>query len=142
MGILLITLASALIFALVVFFYCEEKSLTDAEFSDMKGLFTEEVKLSECMGKFSTVRYMLAYGAILFFFDLVIAQLVFIPNGFAMPQMMAYIFMPSLVGSWLILLVKWTYQPVIKIISSLMYGAGYMGAAILAFGLTYAIPAL
>ncbi|MDF1882914.1 hypothetical protein JHD49_03065 [Sulfurimonas sp. SAG-AH-194-C21] len=137
MGILLIALASALVFGLVVFFICEEKSLTNANFSDMKGLFTEELKLSECIEQFSTVRYMLAYVAALFFFDLVIAQTVFIPNGLGMAQVMAYIFMPSLVGSWIILLVKWTYQPMIKVISSFMYGAGYIGAAVFAFGLTY-----
>jgi len=137
MGILLITLASALVFGLVIFFICEEKSLTNANFSDMKGLFTEELKLSECMGEFNTVRYMLLYGAILLFFDLIVAQFVFIPNDFGSAQMMAYIFMPSLVGSWLILLVKWTYQPVIKVISSFMYGAGYIGAAVMAFGITY-----
>jgi len=137
MGILLITLASALLFGLVIFFICEEKSLTNANFSDMKGLFTEELKLSECMGEFNTVRYMLLYGAILLLFDLIVAQLVFIPNDFGAAQMMAYIFMPSLVGSWLILLVKWTYQPVIKVISSFMYGAGYIGAAVMAFGITY-----
>ncbi|CAI6149194.1 MAG: hypothetical protein SPLUMA2_SPLUMAMAG2_00916 [uncultured Sulfurimonas sp.] len=137
MGILLITLASALVFGLVIFFICEEKSLINANFSDMKGLFTEELKLSECMGEFNTVRYMLLYIAILVFFDLIVAQLVFIPNDFGAAQMMAYIFMPSLVGSWIILLVKWSYQPVIKVISSFMYGAGYIGAAVIAFGITY-----
>lgn len=137
MGILLISLAAALVFGLVVFFICEEKSLTDANFSDMKGLFTQELKLSECVGQFNTIRYMLAFVAILFFFNLVIAQLVFIPNGFEIAQIMAYIFMPSLVGSWIILLVKWTYQPMIKMISSFMYGAGYIGAAVFAFAFTY-----
>ncbi|MDF1876447.1 hypothetical protein JHD47_01285 [Sulfurimonas sp. SAG-AH-194-L11] len=137
MGILLITLASALVFGLVIFFICEEKSLTNANFSDMKGLFTEELKLSECIGQFSTVKYMLAYVGALFFFDLIIAQTVFLPNNFGMSQVMAYVFMPSLVGSWIILLVKWTYQPMIKLISSFMYGAGYIGAAVFAFALTY-----
>jgi len=137
MGMLLISLASALVFGLVVFFICEEKSLTNANFSDMKGLFTEELKLSECIGEFHTIRYMFAYVVVLFFFDLIIAQMVFIPNGFGMAEIMAYVFMPSLVGSWLILLIKWTYQPVIKVISSFMYGAGYIGAAVFAFAFTY-----
>jgi len=103
----------------------------------MKGLFTEELKLSECMGEFNTFRYMVLYIAILLSFDLIVLQLVFIPNGLGAAEMMAYIFMPSLVGSWIILLVKWSYQPVIKVISSFMYGAGYMGAAVIAFGITY-----
>ncbi|MDF1878845.1 hypothetical protein JHD46_04230 [Sulfurimonas sp. SAG-AH-194-C20] len=137
MGILLITLASALVFGLIIFFICEEKSLTNANFSDMKGLFTEELKLSECVGEFNTVRYMLAYVAALFFFDLIIAQTIFIENNFGMAQIMAYVFMPSLVGSWIILLVKWTYQPMIKVISSFMYGGGFIGAAVFAFAITY-----
>ena len=137
MGMLLISLASCLVFALVVFFICEEKSLTNANFSDMKGLFTQELKFSECVGEFSTVKYMLVYGAILFFFDMIIAQTVFIPNGFGIAEIMAFIFVPSLVGSWLILLVKWTYRPVIKVISSFMYGAGFIGAAVFAFAITY-----
>ena len=137
MGILIITLASALAFGLTIFFICEEKSLKNANFSDMKGLFTEELRPSECIGEFHTVRYMFLYVLVLFVFDLIIAQAVFIPNGFGMSEIMAYVFMPSLVGSWLILLVKWTYQPVIKIISSFMYGAGYIGAATFAFALTY-----
>jgi len=139
MGVLLISLAAALVFALVVFFFSEEKSLTNADFSDMKGLFTEELKLSECVGEFNTVRYMLAYIIILFVFDAIVAKTVFIPNNFGLMEIMGYVFMPSLVGSWLILLVKWTYQPVIKIISSFMYGAGYMTAAIAAFALVYLI---
>jgi len=137
MGVLMIVLAVALVFGLVVFFICEEKSLKDANFSDMKGLFTEELKPLECIGQFQTVKYMLAYVAILTFFDILVANFVFIPNDFTIQEVMAYTFMPSLVGSWIILLVKWTYQPIIKLISSFMYGAGFIGASIFAFGITY-----
>ena len=137
MATLMITLAAGLVFGLLVFFFCEEKSLKNANFSDMKGLFTEELKPAECIGEFNTVRYMLLYGALLFVFDLVVANMIFIPNNLGVAEIMAYVFMPSLVGSWIILLVKWTYQPVIKLISSFMYGAGFIGAAIFAFGITY-----
>ena len=137
MATLMITLAAGLVFGLLVFFFCEEKSLKNANFSDMKGLFTEELKPAECIGEFNTIRYMLLYGALLFVFDLVVANMVFIPNNLGISEIMAYVFMPSLVGSWIILLVKWTYQPVIKLISSFMYGAGFIGAAIFAFGITY-----
>lgn len=137
MGMMLLTLGAGLFFALIVFFTCEEKSLKDADFSDMKGLFTEELKASECIGQFSTIKYLLMYFIILVIFDLIVANLVFVPNGFGTPQILAYTFMPSLIGSWIILLVKWTYQPVIKLASSFMYGSVYIGAAVAAFSVTY-----
>jgi len=137
MGLLLLSLGSALVFALIVFFICEEKSLKNANFSDMKGLFTEELKPSECIGQFHTIKYMFVYGVLLVLFDLLIAKNVFIPNNFTTTDIMAYTFVPSLIGSWIILLVKWTYQPVIKLVSSFMYGAGFITSAIFAFAITY-----
>jgi hypothetical protein len=141
MGTLLLVLGAGLFFALVVFFICEEKSLKDADFSDMKGLCTTELNPKECMGKFDTVKYMVIYVIALLIFDLIIANLVFLPNNFGLTEILLFTFVPSLVGSWVILLVKWTYQPVIKLISSFMYGGGYMGAAIVAFSITYLLLA-
>ena len=115
MGTLLLVIGGALFFALFVFFVCEEKSLKDADFSDMKGLFTAERKVSECAGEFNTIRYLLIYFLILVVFNLAIANLVFDPNGFGLTEKLAYTFFPSLLGSWMILLVKWTYQPIIKL---------------------------
>ena len=63
----------------------------------------------------------------------------FLANGFGLQEILAYTFIPSLVGSWVILLVKWTYQPVIKLASSFMYGAGFIGASSVAFLITYII---
>ena len=137
MGLLMIALVAGLVFGLVTFFVAEEKSLKDANFSDMKGLFTEELKASECVGQFHTVKYMFLYVIVLTVFDFIVANMVFIPNNFALAEVMAYTFMPSLVGSWIILLVKWTYQPVIKLVSSFMYGAGFIGASVTAFAITY-----
>ena len=141
MGTLLLALGASLFFALVIFFIAEEKSLKDADFSDMKGLCTTELDPKECIGKFDTIKYMLIFVAILFVFNMIIANYVFLPNGFGLLEILGYTFAPSLIGSWVILLVKWTYQPVIKLISSFMYGAGYMGAAGAAFGVTYLIIA-
>lgn len=141
MGTLLVILGAGLFFGLLVFFICEEKSLKNADFSDMKGLFTAERKVSECAGEFNTLRYLAIYFAIMLVFDLAIANLVFIPNGLGMEEMLAYTFVPSLLGSWVILLVKWTYQPIIKLVSSFMFGSVYMGASIIAFTITYFIPA-
>ena len=134
---MLLLMGGVLLFSLLVFFVCEEKSLKDANFSDMKGLFTEELKYSECIGQFQTVKYMLIYFFVLLAFDLAIAILVFIPNGYGLQEALAYTFIPSLFGSFIILLVKWTYQPVIKVISSFMYGSAYMTAAIASFLITY-----
>lgn len=139
MGTMLLLILAGLIFALIVFFICEEKSLKDADFSDMKGLFTQELKAYECIGKFQTIRYLVIYFVVLVIFDLAIAKLVFIPNGFGLQEVLAYTFIPSLLGSWMILLVKWTYQPVIKLASSFMYGSVFMGASAVAFLIAYFI---
>lgn len=133
---MLLILGGGLIFGLLVFFACEEMSLKHANFSDMRGLFTEELKISECLQEFNTIRYLALYVFILLIFDLILANMLFVPKGLGLLEMAGYTFAPSLIGSWIILLVKWTYQPVIKLASSFMYGAGFIGAAIVAFAIT------
>ena len=139
MGTMLLILTGGLFFGLIVFFICEEKSLKDADFSDMKGLFTQELKAVDSLKKFQTIKYLVVYFIALVIFDLVIINLVLDPNALEWSVVLAYTFMPSLVGSWFILLVKWTYQPVIKLASSFMYGAGYIAAAAISFGVTHFI---
>ncbi|QSZ42575.1 hypothetical protein GJV85_10800 [Sulfurimonas aquatica] len=141
MGTMLLTLGAGLFFGLIVFFTCEEKSLKDADFSDMKGLFTQELKATECIGQFQTIRYMLIYFISLVIFDLMIIHFVYVPNElFALKEVaLAYTFIPSLLGSWVILLVKWTYQPVIKLASSFMYGSVFIAASVIAYVLSYLI---
>lgn len=139
MGTVLVLIGIAFVFALLVFFYCEEKSLKDVQFSDMKCMITEEANISECFEKFQTVRYLAFYFAVMFIFDVLIANFVYLPNGFGLLEITLYTFVPSLVGSGIILLVKWTYQPVIKLISSFLYGSIFMGASGLAFTLTYLV---
>ena len=141
MGTMMLLIGGGLIFALITFFICEEKSLKDANFSDMKCLVTEEVEVSKCFEQFNTVRYMAIYFIVLLGFDLAVANLVFIPNGFGLLEIMAFTFVPSILGSGIILLVKWTYQPVIKLISSFMYGSVFMGASAIAFSATFLLLA-
>ncbi|MFA6189323.1 MAG: hypothetical protein WC680_08595 [Sulfuricurvum sp.] len=139
MGTVLVLIGIGFVFALLVFFFCEEKSLKDANFSDMKCMVTEEANISECFEKFKTVRYLAFYFAVMFVFDVLIANFVYLPHGFGLLEITLYTFVPSLVGSGIILLVKWTYQPVIKLISSFMFGSVFMGASGLAFALTYLV---
>jgi hypothetical protein len=139
MGTVLVLIGIAFVFALLVFFYCEEKSLKDVQFSDMKCMITEEANISECFEKFQTVRYLAFYFAIMLVFDVLIANFVFLPHGFGLLEITLYTFVPSLVGSGIILLVKWTYQPVIKLVSSFLFGSIFMGASGLAFAFTYLI---
>lgn len=141
MGTMLLLIGAGLIFALIVFFICEEKSLKNADFSDMKGLCTKELKASECLGEFNTVRYLVVYFVVLLGFDLAVANFIFIPKGFGLQEALAYTFIPSLLGSAVILLVKWTYQPIIKLVSSFMYGSVFIGAAASAFLITYFVIA-
>ena len=139
MGTMLLSIGVALFFSLVVFFLAEEKSLKNANFSDMKGLFTEELKLGDCLGEFNTIRYMLMYLIIMAVFDFIIANFVFVPNGFGSTEILEFVFVPAFIGAWIILLVKWTYQPVIKIISAFMFGIGYIVAAAFSFALTFMV---
>lgn len=141
MGTIMLLMGGGLFFALLVFFICEEKSLKDANFSDMKCLVTEEVEVSKCFEQFQTLRYIAIYFVAMLLFDGLIAHFVFLPNGFGILEIMAYTFVPSLMGSGVILLVKWTYQPVIKLISSFMFGAIFMGASAVAFGAVYLLSA-
>ena len=55
MGTVLVLIGIGFVFALLVFFFCEEKSLKDVKFSDMKCMITEEANISECFEKFKTV---------------------------------------------------------------------------------------
>jgi len=141
MGTIMLLMGGGLFFALLVFFICEEKSLKDANFSDMKCLVTEEVEVSKCFEQFQTVRYIAIYFIAMVLFDGLIAHFVYLPNGFGILEIMAYTFVPSLMGSGVILLVKWTYQPVIKLISSFMFGSIFMGASATAFGAVYLLSA-
>ena len=141
MGTIMLLMGGGLFFALLVFFICEEKSLKDADFSDMKCLVTEEVEVSKCFEQFQTIRYIIIYFVAMVLFDGLIAYFVYLPNGFGILEIMAYTFVPSLLGSGIILLVKWTYQPVIKLISSFMFGSIFMGASATAFGAVYLLSA-
>jgi len=141
MGTVMLLIGGSLVFSLMIFFVCEERSLKDANFSDMKCLVTENVDISQCFDQFQTIRYLAIYFLTLVVFDLVIANLVFLPHSFGLLEILAYTFITSFLGSALILLVKWTYQPVIKLISSFMFGSIFMGASALAFALSYLVLA-
>ncbi len=141
MGTMLILIVVAFVVALLVFITFEEKSLKNANFSDMKGLFTEERKPTECIRELGTVRYMVMHVIVIFAADLGVANFLFLPNGFGLVHIMAYTFIPAFVGSLIILLVKWTYQPVIKVISALMFGISFIVAAALAFAVSYLLLA-
>lgn len=137
MGMLMIAIAVGLFGSIIIFFIAEEMSLKDADFSDMKCLATKELSLDECITKYSTIKYMAMYAALVFLIGVVISTQVLIPNGFTLGFIMAYVFLPSVIGSLIILLVKWRYQPLLKILSSFMFGAGYMSASAMSIAITY-----
>jgi len=137
MGTLMIAIGAGLFYNMIVFYICEEKSLKDADFSDMKCLITEEVDMSECFETYNTIQYMVYFVASAFIFAGLVSHFFLIPAGVDMASLMAYVFVPSLIGSFLILLVKWRFQPFIKLVSSFMYGSGYMMATGVAVSLVY-----
>ncbi len=137
MDTVMLLMGGGLFFSLFVFFICEEKSLRDASFSDMKCLIKERVEVSKCFEQFQTIRYIITYFVILVIFDVLIANFVYLPQGFGLFEVLVYTFVPSFVGSGIILLIKWTYQPIIKLISSFMFGSIFIGASATAFAIVY-----
>lgn len=115
--------------SILVFLVTEEMSLKDSDFSDIKDAFTKELSLDESLSKYGTIKYMAMYIAVVAIIGLVVSTQILIPSGFGLGFNMAYVFLPALIGSLIILLVKWRFQPLLKLISSFMFGAGYIGAS-------------
>jgi len=137
MGMLIIAVAIGLVGGMISFLVAEEMSLKDADFSDIKDAFTKELSLDDSLAKYGTIKYMAMYVAMVFIMGVVISTQILIPNGFTLGLLMAYVFLPSVIGSLVILLVKWRYQPLLKLISSFMYGGGYMAASAFALAITH-----
>jgi len=137
MGTVMLVIGSGLFFSLIVFFICEEKSLADANFSDMKCLVSEDAKVSECFTQYQTIRYGTFYFLSVLAFGLLVGYFVYIPHMYGLQEVLAYTFITSLIGSALILFVKWQNQPMIKLISSFIFGSLFMGATALAFSFVY-----
>ena len=129
MGMLMIAIAIGYFGSILVFLVTEEMSLKDSDFSDIKDAFTKELSLDESLSKYGTIKYMAMYIAVVAIIGLVVSTQILIPSGFGLGFNMAYVFLPALIGSLIILLVKWRFQPLLKLISSFMFGAGYIGAS-------------
>ena len=129
MGMLMIAIGIGFFASIIIFFIAEEMSLKDADFSDIKDVFTEELNLNDLVGKYATIKYMALYIIAVFIIGLLVSIQILVPSGFGLGFLMAYVFLPSLIGSLIILLVKWRFQPLLKLISSFMFGAGYIGAS-------------
>lgn len=83
----------------LVFWFCEKKSLKDANLSDMKYLVTEKVEVSKYFEQFKTIFYLSVYFLVLLVFDLDIANLIYLPRDFGLLKVLAYTFKPSILGS-------------------------------------------
>ena len=137
MGTLMLVIGAGLFYNIIIFFICEEKSLKNANLSDMKCVVKEEMDVSECFEQYNTIKYMAYFLISAFIFGLLVANYIHIPNNLGLTGAMAYVFIPSAIGSLIILLVKWRHQPMIKLISSFMYGGGYMAASAMAMVIVY-----
>jgi len=137
MEMLMIAIAIGFFGSIIIFFIAEELSLKDADFSDIKDVCTQEFDLGELLGKYGTVQYMLMYIVAVVVVGYLVASQIMIPHHFSLGYAMAYVFLPSMIGSLIILLVKWRFQPLLKLISSFLFGAGYMGASAFGVAITY-----
>jgi len=137
MGTLMIAIGIGFFGSIIIFFIAEEMSLKDADFSDLKDVFTDELNLNDLFGKYATIKYMAMYIVAVFAIGMLVSTQLFIPNHLGLGFLMAYVFLPSMIGSLIILLVKWRFQPILKLISSFMFGAGYIGASAFAVAITH-----
>lgn len=137
MGMLMIAIGIGFFASIIIFFIAEEMSLKDADFSDIKDVFTEELNIGELAGKYSTIKYMAMFIIAVFVIGLLVSMQILIPNHFSLGFLMAYVFLPSMIGSLIILLVKWRFQPILKLISSFMFGTGYIGASAFAVAVAH-----
>ncbi len=137
MGMLMIAIGIGFFGSIIIFFIAEELSLKDADFSDIKDVFTKELNLNELVGKYSTIKYMALFIVAVFIIGYLVSSQIMVPNHFSLGYAMAYVFLPSMIGSLIILLVKWRFQPLLKLISSFMFGAGYIGASAFAVAVTH-----
>lgn len=133
----MLVIGFGLFFSLIVFFICEEKSLSDANFSDMKCMVAPDVNVSDCFAQYETIRYSSYYFLSVLSFALLVGYFVFIPEQFGLQEVLAYTFITSLLGSALILFVKWQKQPIIKLLSSFMFGSIFMAGTAIALSLVY-----
>lgn len=137
MGMLMIAIGIGYFGSIILFLIAEEMSLKDADFSDIKDVFTKELSLDDSLTKYGTVKYMAMYIIGVFIIGVLVSTQIFIPNEFGLGFGMAYVFLPSLIGSLIIILVKWRFQPLLKLISSFLFGAGYIGGSAFAVAVTY-----
>ena len=89
MGTVMLLIGGGLIFSLVVFFICEEKSLKDIKFSDMKCMMKEEVAVFKCFEEFQTIRYIVSYFLALLVFDVLIANFVYLLEAFGLVEILS-----------------------------------------------------
>jgi len=138
MGMLMIAIAIGFFGSIIVFFIAEELSLKDANFSDIKDACTaDELNLNGLLGEYATIKYMAMFIIAVFIIGYFVSVQILIPNHFSLGFLMAYVFLPSMIGSLIILLVKWRFQPLLKLISSFMFGTGYMAASAFAVAVTH-----
>ena len=138
MGMLMISIAVGYFIGFAIFLWMEEKSLKDANFSDMKDVFSQELKLEEYSEKFGTVKYMIIFMVLVSLLAVLVGMYL-IPKPLELTSILAYMLFPSAIGSLIILLVKWRFQPFIKFVSSFLFGAGYMTASGFGLGLVYVL---
>ena len=137
MGMLMIAIGIGYFGSFILFLILEELSLKDTDFSDIKDAFTQELSIDDIMTKYGTIKYMVMYVVGVFIIGILTSTQILIPNGYGLGMLMAYVFLPSMIGSLVILLLKWRFQPLLKLISSFLFGAGYIGASAFAVAVTH-----
>ena len=127
----------ALIYSLIIFFLCEEKSFKQKKLSDLKEIEYDVEKVFVAFEKYQTLRYAGYYFAAVLIYTLVIAELSFVKHGLGLIEVIAYIGLTAFIGSLFIFLFKWRKDLLIKVFSSFMYGSLFIAASGIGFAIAY-----
>ena len=128
-----------LIYSLIIFYLCEEKSLKHKKLSELKQIEYDVEKVFVSFEKYQTLRYAGYYFLSVLIYTLIIGKITFVAHHLGLLEVLSYTFLTALLGSTYIILFKWRKDLLIKIFSSFMYGSIFIAATGIGFALVYLI---
>ncbi len=126
-----------LIYSLVIFFLCEEKSLKQKKLSELQAIEFDVEKVFVAFEKYQTFRYAGYYFAAVLVYTIIIAKLSFVEHHLGLIAVVAYIGLTAFIGSAVIFLFKWKKDLLVKVFSSFMFGSLFIAASGIGFALAY-----
>ena len=127
----------ALIYSLIIFFLCEEKSLKHKKLTELREVEYDPQKVFVALEKYQTLRYAGYYFVAVLVFTLVMAYVAFVKHHLGLLEVISYIFLTAFTGSLIIFLFKWRKNLLIKVFSSFMFGSLFIAASGIGMAIAY-----